>query len=570
MITTSSQYIIMISKIDLESNIADSFARLKFSPRGNQSQICYDVLDSFLNKEKKNVVLCAPVGIGKSILGAVVADTLNILTPDTEENGTFIGMSQNILGEQYRESFSTLDKYKVFQIKGASNYPCNYMEKQLSAIVKTADECVKSKLLPQESEKYCRNCEYDAARKMTNVTEILISNYTYFLISAMVTGHIKPRKLNIFDEAHGFNDDFCNFTEILVSVDHIDKCIKDLADTNGKCDNEIAGLIMLKNRVSSGEVGEGNYMQILEILQQIYISIESVLNSQSEGLTSIDIIKSSKYAKLARRFSSNAGKITDLFDNEYEHVFDNSVPHTFSVKTIFVGKMINKLLAPYNLFMSATITDQFAFDTLHLERDDTEFIEVGPVFPPENKKIFFVGKKPLNYHSMKDPDTIDELKKQIKMIVDFHGEDKGLILVPSFYLGSQLANSVGRGTRVFEHKSGIKLPEIVESFKRYKGSAILISPSIWEGLDFKDDLSRYAVLIKAPFFNISDKRIKYIADHHSNIYKEMTLIKILQGVGRSVRTPEDYAATYCLDPAIKTLYDSPLNIWKSHHQVMTN
>ena len=559
----------MKTKTELESHIAESFAKLKFSPRGNQSQICYDVLDAFLNKDKRNVILGAPTGIGKSIIGAVISDALDKLTPEVQSLASIISMSTNVLSHQYGESFSTLDKYKVFRIMGAANYPCKYMEMQLSATVKTADECVKSKLLPQESEKYCRGCEYDAARKIANITEILITNYSLFLISAMATNHLKPRKLHVFDEAHLLNDIFCNYTEIIVSVDQIDKCIKDLVDTNGKCTNEIAGLIMLKNRVSSGEVGEGNYMQILEILQAIYSSIGSILGTQSDGLIGVDNVKSSKYAKLARKFITNSTKIMDLFENEYEHVFDNSIPHTFTVKTIFVGKMIDKLLAPYNLFMSATITEQFAYDTLNLDVDETEFIEVDAVFPKENKPLFFLGKQSLNYHTMKEPDTINDLKEQVKAIVNFHGDDKGLILVPSFVLGSQLSRSVGVQTRVFEHKSGMSLPELVDDFKKYKGSSILISPSIWEGLDFKDNSSRFQILIKTPFYSLGDKRIKYIADNHPNIYQEMALIKILQGIGRSIRTPEDHAVSYFLDASSKKLYNSNLNIWKSHYDVRT-
>lgn len=560
----------MTTKIELEKYISDSFKRLGFSPRGNQESICYNVLDAFLNKGKRNVVLGAPTGIGKSVIGAVVSDALDKLTPQSKDLASIISMGTNVLANQYYDSFSALDQRRVFQIKGASNYPCKFMESQLSATVKTADECVKSKLLDKEKDKYCRGCEYDATKKIVNATEILITNYSYFLISAMATNHLKTRKLHVFDEAHLLNDIFCNYTEIVVSVELLEKFIKELGDVNGKCDNEIAGLIMLKNRLVSKEIGDGNYKQILEILQKVYESIAGVLSNQSSMLEKIDIVKSSKYGKLARKYDTFSGKIIDLFENEYEHVFDNSIPNTFSVKTIFVGKMIEKLLTKYNLFMSATITEQFAFDTLDLEGEETEFIEVDAVFPAENKPLFFLGKQALNYNTMKDPDTIIDLKAQVKAIVEFHGKEKGLILVPSFFLGSQLSRSVGSNTRVFEHKSGMNLPDLVNEFKRYKGSSILISPSIFEGLDFKDDSSRYQIIVKSPYPSLGDKRIKYIADFHPNIYQEMTLIKILQGIGRSVRTPDDFASTFFLDASSKKLYDSRLNIWKNHYDVKTH
>lgn len=556
----------MKSSEQIQQQISASYTKLGFTPIGSQAEICFNILDSFLNKDKRNVILGAGTGAGKSVMGAVVADALNALSDSTEDLSAIISMGTNILAKQYADSFSKLDRYEVFQIKGASNYPCRFMESQPSATSKTGDECVKSKLLPQEMEKYCRGCEYDAARKTVNATQTLITNYSYFFIGLLASGHLEPRKLHIFDEAHLLNDIFCSYTEIVVSVDLLDKYIKELDDTNGKCDNERAGMVMLKERISSGQIGDGNYKQILEILTQIYSSVAKILAEQSDGLASIDMVKSGKFGSLAKKYASNASKITDLFENDYDHVFDNSVPNTFTVKTIFVGKMMEKLLAPYNLFMSATITEQFVFDTLNLPPDSTEFIQLPPLFPAENKPLVFVGKQTLNYQTMKDPDTIDTLRKQVKMIVEYHADQKGLVLVPSFFLGSQLA-SVVKSARVFEHKQGMNLPDLVSEFKAYKGASVLISPSIFEGLDFKDDASRYQIIVKSPYPSLGDKRIKYIADNYPNIYQEITLLKILQGIGRSIRTPTDTAMTYFLDASSRKLFDSKLNIWKDHYTI---
>lgn len=557
-----------IERFVIEEKILEAYTALGFKPRGNQPEICFDVLDSFLNKGKQNVVLNAGTGVGKSIIAAVVSTVINECTT-TDELSSIISMGQNSLAKQYAESFSDLGNYKFFQIKGASNYPCHFMESQPSATSKTAEECVKGNLLDIEQDKHCRSCEYDRAKKIVNVTANLITNYTYFFIAQLASGHLTPRKLHVMDEAHTLNDQFCSYSEIVVSVDLLDKYIKELGDTNGKCDNEIAGLIMLKNKVSSTEIGDNNYIQCIGILASIYSSVGATLGIQSSLLATEDKIKSAKYGKMSRKYVALAGKITDLIEEEYDHVFDNTVPNTFSIKTIFIGKMMEKLLTTYNLFMSATITEQFVYDTLMLDKTKTEFIMTDPVFPPENKPLFFIGKTSLNYNSLKDPDVIDNLKSTIKSIVEFHSEDKGIILVPSFYLGSQLARSSGRDTRVFEHKSGVNLSELISDFKRHRGSGILISPSIFEGLDFSNDESRFQIIVKSPYPSLGDKRIKYIADRYPHIYQEMTLLKILQGIGRSIRTPEDFAASYFLDASSKKLYNSRQNIWKNHYTVQT-
>jgi len=558
----------MIDKIDLEKQILVAYEELGFSPRGNQTSICYSVLDAFLNKDKKNVCLVAGTGIGKSILGAVISRVIDHYTPDDSALASIITMGTNSLAQQYAESFDKLGKYEFFQVKGASNYACPFMESQLSATVKTADACVKKNLIPQESDKYCSKCEYDASKKVINSTANLITNYTYFMISALASNHLKERKLNVFDEAHTLSDWFCSYAEILVSVELIDRYIKELGDTNGKCDDQIAGLIMLKQKVSSNEVGDGNYLQYLQVLLQLYRSIAFTLASQSSALKSVDVVKSGKFDKMASKYDSLASKISDFFENDYDHVFDNAIPNTFTIKTIFIGKMMEKLLTTYNLFMSATITEQYAFDVLELDRGATEYILLDPVFPPENKPLLFLGTSALNYNSLKDPDIIDNMKDTIKKIVGFHKDQKGLIISPSFYLGSQMVYGL-RGTKVFEHKSGVNLSDLILSFKSYKGSAVLVSPSIWEGLDFSGDDSRFQVILKSPYPALGDKRLKHIADNYPSIYQEMTLLKILQGIGRSIRTPEDSATTYFLDPSSKKLYNSKLNVWKNHYDVKT-
>lgn len=555
----------------IKTTIEESFKKLKYKPRGNQSQIVFDVVKTFLIDGKRNVVLGAPTGIGKSILGAVISETMDALTQEqSEELSSIIAMGQNSLALQYAESFTELGDYEYFQVKGASNYPCFYMESQPNSTSKTADDCVKSKLHELECAKYCSGCEYDRSKKIINATNNLITNYTYFMISVMASGHLKSRKMHIFDEAHTFNQWFCSYSEIIISSEIIDKNIKDLRDVNGKCDNEISGLIMLKKKIEEGGVAENNYHQVLEILNSLYESIGKTLIGQSLMLAKVDIVASVKFEKLARRYAMAGMKIKDFFENEYEHVFDNTVPKTITIKMIFVGEvMMNKFLTTYNLFMSATITESYAFDILGLVAEDTEIIQLPAVFPPENKPLFFIGKKALNYATMKEQETIDTLKSQMRKIVEFHDDQKGLVLVPSFYLGNQLSFGV-KYTRVFEHKSGTNLSDLVTVFKDYKGSAILVSPSIYEGLSFDDDAARFQIIVKSPFDSLGDKRIKYIADNYPKIYQEMTLLKIIQGTGRGVRSPTDTCSTFFLDASSKKLFDSKTNIWKSHFTIKSN
>lgn len=548
---------------DLILSVYDDIGR---KPRGNQLEVINDVLVAFFDDGCQNVVLNAPTGIGKSIIGGVISGCVDKL--DTSEKlASIISMGTNALAKQYHETFEDLDHHKFFQIRGAGTYPCAFMEAQPSAEFATGEECCKGDLHETEVARYCRGCEYDHAKKMINKTECLITNFAYFLTSSLKSDHLIPRKLHIFDEAHVFNDAYTNFLEINISAHVLDKYIKELADVNNRCDNEAAALVMLKKKIENGEIHESNYIATLEILKNLYGSASETLNSQANLLKGHDVVKSVKYAKLAKKYENLMMTIRMLFDNEYEHVFDNSTPNVVTVKLIFVQEHIEPCLAERNLFMSATITEDMAYNILGLDKKTTRFIMLESVFPPENKPVFFIGKTALNFNTLKDPAVIRDLQDKTQQIVNHHKGTKGLIIVPSFYLGSTVVKNL-TGVKVFEHVQGTKLPDIIRDFKSYVGDAVLVSPSIFEGLDFKNDESRYQIIVKTPYASLGDKRIKHICDNYPTAYQEMALLKLIQGAGRSVRTPEDYAATYILDLAAERLFNGKLNLWKDHFKIL--
>ena len=100
-------------------------------------------------------------------------------------------------------------------------------------------------------------------------------------------------------------------------------------------------------------------------------------------------------------------------------------------------------------------------------------------------------------------------------------------------------------------------------------NGVLLSSSLWEGVDLKDDLSRFQIIAKVPYPNLSEKRTKNKMQKFPLWYKSQTLVKLLQGFGRSIRSEQDWAVTYVLDTAA---YDLLLQcksmVPKSYHDVL--
>jgi Rad3-related DNA helicase len=81
----------------------------------------------------------------------------------------------------------------------------------------------------------------------------------------------------------------------------------------------------------------------------------------------------------------------------------------------------------------------------------------------------------------------------------------------------------------------------------------LISPSLHLGVDLKDDYSRFQIIVKVPYPDLTDKRVARKKEMDPNWYTWSTVLRLVQSYGRSVRSAEDHATTYILDASISFL-----------------
>ena len=97
---------------------------------------------------------------------------------------------------------------------------------------------------------------------------------------------------------------------------------------------------------------------------------------------------------------------------------------------------------------------------------------------------------------------------------------------------------------------------------------VLFSSSLWQGVDLKDDLSRFQIIAKSPYPNYTEKWVESKMERYPLWYSSQTITKILQGCGRSVRSKQDWATTYVLDSAVEPLLNNSKNLVpKSYYDV---
>jgi len=88
---------------------------------------------------------------------------------------------------------------------------------------------------------------------------------------------------------------------------------------------------------------------------------------------------------------------------------------------------------------------------------------------------------------------------------------------------------------------------------KFSKDKVLIGPSLLEGLDLKDEWSRFQIFAKVPYLSLGDRFVKAKLAINPTWYQWKCIIGLLQGVGRSIRSEKDWAITYILDGCLSDL-----------------
>ena len=529
---------------------------LKYSPRLIQKDVINQV-ESAVKSGFKNILLCVPTGVGKSHIAVTVAKSLGT---------SFIVTAQKILQDQYTNDFSF-----IYPMKGKSNFPCiaNYDTNDMSYELAKNDPCLSCTLgtcsweEPTEyggkKTQYCKfkpkigsfptsdvgtederigepddqMCYYyNQKYQALHATHALFNYSSYFQTRLFSQGidELLQRDCLIADEAHEIEDQIIGYIGFDIRPRFLEEVGMKLDDF---VIDEIDGVL-----------------ELLEGLGTAYTKKVNQLVSDDD--------------KRAQTFRRRRDKIDTLFyeikDNPENFVIQESKGFSentkmVSVKPIEIGKYVDAFFdRPHQIFMSATINRQMFCRTMNIPENDCAFIEVTKSpFPVNNRQIQFHNIRKLNYRST-DQDY-GAMFAKIKEILELHPDEKGLILTTTKKQCEDISNYLGDRIVVAHEGVDGKREKILENHRQTRNPDVLVSPSFWYGVDLKDDISRFQVVLKTPYPSMGDKRTKIKSDRDPLWYQNKTVEKLLQGFGRSIRNDKDYAVTYVLDGSVIQLLE---------------
>ena len=476
--------------LSVSSKSAASFFKKGESFRTGQRE-AIEKIEAAFQRGHKFVIYEGLVGSGKSWINMALAEKYgytNVLTV------------QKILQSQYAKDFPN-----VAIMMGRSAYPC-----------KVGGNCSMGLCRADPKLKHS-DCAYTQALKKAISSPITVHNFDSYYYQGL---HIDfgYRNLLVVDECASLEPKFLQFMEFSIS-------------------NYRNPLLKIPN-FGTLEMYDFFLRQQLSEFQDEYDSLEGSGDKNAirrrDDLGNI-IMKLNKY------FFYRAG-------TEYVFEYKDMGGHqTLMVKPVLVGNFVKDFLlekAERVLMTSATILSKKLFcDSIGVDPEGVVLIKGESTFPAKNRPIFYnpIGRMGYSYIDRNLPLLVKRIRKLLKA----HEGERGIIQCHSDKIMKYIAGVID-DPRLTLRSDFASVDDLLKVHE-LKADSVIVASGLREGLDLKDDLSRFQIICKIPYPSMADKRVARRKELNKFWYIYCTAIMLIQMLGRSVRSEVDTAVTYILD-----------------------
>jgi len=543
-----------------ETRVATSKAPLMRSfPYGSMRPFQKDVLEKIeaaLGTGKKFIILEAPVGFGKSAIAAALCRHLR---------SAYVLTSTKQLQEQYSSDFG------FTTVMGKSNFTCLVPTSSGRLVACSKGRCEADWSLSEcphylsfdqyedhlkglcDKESKCEQmrkagngklCTYYKQKWDSFRESVTVGNYAFFFSELRYTEDVRKRKFLVCDEAHDLERQLVGSVSFTLRA----STIRQYPSGEGKefvipyeegMDASAAAWLKLLGEARDSTQGFFKAHEGKLTMQERLISCRAVLESL-EGF--IEALKSSpdnwlvSSVKKNTAIDANGGGST-LID---EVVFQPLDVAPYTSQLFETAETV--------LLMSATVfSEELLCKTLGIPQEKAEFVKVAEsTFPVENRRIYAMDIAHLNRASMDA--SLEGIAKAVDEIMNRHSGERGIVHTTSYYQANYIIEHVSDWNRKrFVTTEGSENRSELLHTHGATGASVLISPSLYQGVDLKDDLSRFQVIVKVPYPDLSDKRIQVRMQRDKGWYEWQTALRLVQTYGRSVRSETDSCVTFVLD-----------------------
>ena len=516
------------------------YHKLKYEPR----QIQIDALEFTkhqIRRGKKYVMLNMPTGSGKSFYSVMFINWYkNYINEDAKFD---ILTNTKLLQNQYINEFPF-----IANLKGKNSYRCNSYPDS---------SCQEGKEMNKALKKSCGDCPYDRDFQSWRSNSVSMTNFHLFDTLNLFLPEIivsKEPNVLIIDEAHDFESVLCDFISMKITKRSLK--MMGFSDVNiVNVSNE------LKTRVST-------LNEFVDYITDIFLhKLDNKLSSLESRLSNPSVTQPEKLRYTKNITNIKGAKFNyESFLSDYKNNQDNWVmdiemnpkdkqfSHDYVVQPVWSYEYLKEVIwdkYDHVILMSGTILEKNMFAYINgLEPKLSAYYEVDTPFNVKRRPIYYikVGKMTFN-------DKVETFKKQlpyIDKILNRNKDKKGIIHTTNYEISNWLKEYYGEKGRLLFHDSETR-NEVLNEHLMSSDPTVLVSPSMMNGVDLKDDLSRFQVIMKVPYPNIKSKKIKKRQKDNKEWYNWKTVVDLIQAYGRSVRSEDDWAETYILDESLSNI-----------------
>ncbi len=469
---------------------------------------------------KKCVIVTAPTGFGKSYLNAAF----------TSVTRSFYVTPQLALIDQLLADPNLRGRF--VEIKGRQNYRCYYSPQRGVHLGKC------------ETEDYpCRErfdvCPYWMQKQLALQAPSVLMSLAYMIFEGTTEGsetYLGKRDLLVLDESHNLEEQCLNhvslkFTPFSVPYEIYHKFLPSLKNVDGRGEMEVL------------------LADVAGYLKLILGRLET--KTEQNGLSIVE--------------AENKKVIERFLENYHLYMFSNSEwvweirNDQLLLQPVFAREFMKDLVwkrGEYYLISSATILDPQAYIKLNgltdfLKEDEIEILDAPSTFPVENRPIIdstvgLLSKQQWDHNMPLAVAAIEEILRKETGNVAIHchsyRHQRALVANLSRNLRSRLIVHTGKDRE-----------EKLQEWMRSRGK-VFVSVAFNEGQDWKYDICDCQILLKVPFADIGDKRVKRRLElGHRQWYVNQAMLEVIQAYGRAIRAEDDTARFYVVDGSFVSL-----------------
>jgi ATP-dependent DNA helicase DinG len=547
---------------------------------------------------KTDILVQAPTGTGKSLIALELAKIMH------ERKGwkSFVLTSEKLLQSQYERDCS--GKYdrryeSAASISGIDNYECHVNSEKFSL-----GHCRMMGLSNRQAlELPCAHrCDYLQKWSRAQESPYAIFNYSYYLLQMNYvfaqkmgeTAPFQPRPLVICDEAHALPGVIEGHFACYVDQSFAFK----IREMQGLLDRSrvITPFNKLSTSLLSRQVDtimkikiEDSHSQLkaLTELYKILTDHREVVNKSKlmlserfniklpDGDDESAYIKASqqaindvpesvtKFFKLADELKDYVCKIEDYIKIITEHGVHNMVAEASSEVRRTYHNLSDVMLfqnhfEPFSkvrVYLSATLQPKNLIERWGLDPDATHVIVLNSGWDPSNSPIRLTNTA--NFKHNNSEEAIQAAVAKVDQILDLHPGERGLIHTTSYKITKALMDGCTNRDRLVNYEGTREKMELLEGVESLADDAVLVGPSLVQGIDLPDDLARFNVIVKLSYPDVSSRLWKARLQLKKGIYLAETANRLEQSSGRSTRHAEDRSVTYVLDSRAEKFVFSP-------------